>query len=384
MRISGTTGTGPPVPGSVSNRKARFKSAMEGQQTGTSVHSRSLDVALWWARRDWPVWPLSPLSKRPAPNCGRCQPRSDGSPAHPARDCGCIEAGRWCHAFHAATTSPERIHQWWTHNPAFGVSISTGPGRLLVLDVDRHAVVVPERSALLPGINIPASVDLTGLANGFHTLALLAALRGQRSPTDDDTTLRVATPQHGMHVYYRLLPTQPDLRSSVGTNGTVALAWQVDVKAMRSSIVAPGTMTRSGGYLAYGTARMPAPAPDWLIDELLRTGHADRAPRPMPELPCMPAPRSPRRGTVPAATRLASLLEDIRTCANVATGFAFTEKLNRAAFTAGGLIAAGTLDHHDAVALLQSAAQHARPHHRQITAIINSGIQAGASRPFQD
>ena len=273
--------------------------------------------------------------------------------------------------------------EWWTQNPDFGVSISTGPARLLVLDVDCHDTKVPDRDRILSGIRIPEGVNLTGLTNGFHTLALLAALRGQRSPAEDETTMRIATPQGGMHVYYRLLPHHPDLRSSVGTSANVALAWQVDVKASRSAIVAPGTVSRDGAYVRCGAARMPAPVPEWLIAEFERTGH-------VPQERSAPAPTSltrraaPRDGGVPASARMEPLLDDVRGCASVQTGFAFTEKLNRAAFTAGGLVARGRIDRQDAVDLLVDAARQARPHHKQITAIINSGLQAGAQRPFQD
>ena len=356
---------------------------MSAHLDGQTAVRRSLDVALWCARRDWPVAPLAPLSKRPAPNCPACKPLSDDRPAHPPQQCPCIAGGGWCHAFHAATLDSERVEKWWTHNPDFGVSIATGPARLLVLDIDRHATEVPDRGRLLPGINIPAAVNLTGLSNGFHTLALLAALRQQQSPADDQTTLRVATPQDGMHVYYRLLPHHPELRSSVGTSGTVALAWQVDVKASRSAIVAPGTVTRNGTYRRVGSTRMPSPAPSWLIAELGRTGHTSRR-RLVESLPAAIRRPPQPRGQVPAAARIEPLLEAIRGCASTPAGAAFTEKLNRAAFTAGGFVAQGCIGREEAVALLIGAARQARPEHRQITAIINSGLQAGAQRPIQD
>ena len=356
---------------------------MSAHLGGSTAARRGLDVALWCARRDWPVSPLSPMSKRPAPNCAACRPRNDGNPAHSPQECPCIAAGRWCHYFHAATTDPTRVTTWWTSNPDFGVSISTGPARLLVLDIDRHEAEVPDRNRLLPGIRIPTEIDLAGLANGFHTLALLAALRGQPSPAEDETTLRTATPQGGLHVYYRLLPHHPDVRSSVGTSANVALAWQVDVKASRSAIIAPGTVTRQGAYVRCGPTTIPAPAPQWLMAELERTGHTPQ--RQATPTRAVPSRRTPARQTsVPAEARIRPLLEEIRSCAGVRTGFAFTEKLNRAAFTAGGLVARGRIGHQEAVDLLVDAARQARSDHRQITAIINSGLQAGAQRPFQD
>jgi hypothetical protein len=214
-------------------------------------------------------------------------------------------------------------------------------------------------------------------------MALLAAFRKQRNPVEDESTLRTATPQGGVHVYYRLLPHHPMLKSSVGSSSTTALAWQVDVKAAKSAIVAPGTVTRDGVYQRLGDVRMPAPAPDWLIAELARTGHVlDREQSAASSRAVRRA--IPDRGAPPGSARLRPLLEEIVRCAGVRTGFAFTEKLNRAAFTAGGLVASGQLAEADAVDLLQAAARQARPNQTQITAIINSGLQAGAHRPFQD
>jgi hypothetical protein len=73
----------------------------------------------------------------------------------------------------------------------------------VVIDIDAHGTEPPARDRILPGIPIGDQVDLAGLANGFHTLAVLAALRGQQSPADDTTTLRVRTPSGGLHVWGR-------------------------------------------------------------------------------------------------------------------------------------------------------------------------------------
>lgn len=120
-------------------------------------------------------------------------PRSRSCP----RGCDCIREGRWCHGFHAATLDFDRIQQWWGSRPDLGVGVATGPAGLVVIDIDAHACELPDRDRLLPGVGISAGVDLTGLANGFHTLGVLAALRGAASPADDESTLRVRTPSGG-------------------------------------------------------------------------------------------------------------------------------------------------------------------------------------------
>ncbi|RSS81247.1 bifunctional DNA primase/polymerase, partial [Streptomyces sp. WAC06614] len=224
-------------------------------------------MARWCAAQGWPVHPLAEGAKTPARNCPDCR---DGG--HRPAACPCRAEGRWCHGFHAATTDPERIDGWWSRD-RYGVGVACGPAGLVVIDIDAHGGALPPRDRLLPGIGIAADVDLTGLADGFHTLAVLAALHGERSPALDERTLRVRTPSGGLHVWYRAEPG-PGWLCSTGSGRGRALAWQVDVRAQGGYIVAPGTVTRAGVYAAQGACRTPAPLPTWLAGELARTGHA--------------------------------------------------------------------------------------------------------------
>ncbi|MEV3859248.1 bifunctional DNA primase/polymerase [Streptomyces sp. NPDC050095] len=324
--------------------------------------------------------PLAPGRKTPAGNCAAC--RGSG---HGYRECPCAVAGRWCHGFHAATLDFARIEQWWGANPGFGVGVACGAAGLLVVDIDAHARELPSRDRLLPGIGISESVDLAGLSNGFHTLGVLAALRGAASPAHDATTLRVRTPSGGLHVWYRM-HSGHRWQCSTGSGGGRALAWQVDVRAHGGYIVAPGTVTEAGAYEPVGTVREPAPLPTWLTRELQRTGHLPQA--------CAPAsPQAPPRarqavvaaggGCRPALAALATVLAEVDACAVVAEGAGFSEKLNRAAYTAGGLVAAGLLDADEAHAILAAAAESARPgQQRRCAAIIRGGLRAGLQRPL--
>ncbi|MFD8525295.1 bifunctional DNA primase/polymerase [Streptomyces capillispiralis] len=324
--------------------------------------------------------PLAAGRKTPAGNCGDCRART-----HSAGACPCIRAGRWCHGFHAATLDQERIEQWWGSHPHFGVGVSCGPAGLVVIDIDAHTAPPPGRDRLLPGIPIADHVDLTGLATGFHALAVLAALRGHRSPADDETTLRVRTPSGGMHVWYRA----PDARrwlSSVGSSPGRALAWQVDIRAHGSYIIAPGTTTRHGAYRPVGDVREPAALPLWLAQELERTGH-------LPE-PTVPAPRPvpPRaRQAVLAAGGgreglrhvLGTVLAPVEACGSASEGAGFSDALNRAAFTLGGLVAAGRLPRDESEQALRETAARVRPgQERRIEQIIRSGLAAGLRKPL--
>ncbi|MGW1564357.1 bifunctional DNA primase/polymerase [Streptomyces sp. NPDC002144] len=334
-------------------------------------------MARWCAAEGWPVHPLAPRQKTPAANCARCR-LSRHSPA----ECPCIPAGGWCHGFHAATTSLERIDAWWSAQPRLGVGVSCGPANLVVIDVDAHSAQVPDRSRLLPGIAIGPQVTLTGLATGFDTLALLAALRHEPSPAEDEGTLRVRTPSGGLHIWYHNPNPETRYRSSAGSSPKVALAWQVDVRSDGGYIVAPATRTAAGTYTRVGSVRRPAPLPHWLADELVRTGHV--APSPAERRPPTPPAGRPRRQAPKSASRiLQPLLELVAACATVPEGAGFTEKLNRAAFTAGGLVQGGHVAETDVKTLLLEIANHARPHQeRRNVSIIESALYAGKQRPL--
>lgn len=341
-----------------------------------------LEVALWLAAKGMPVHPLAPGTKTPAGNCAPCREQR-----HAPSACPCTAQGRWCHGFHAATTDAAVIRDWWRQEPRFGVGVSCGPAGLVVIDVDTHPAPLPDRQRLLPGIPIDERVDLTGLSSGYDTLALLAALRRRPDPAQDSGTLRVRTPSGGLHIWYRAPLGSPAVRSSTGTGSRTALAWQVDVRATGGYIVAPGTRTARGTYEALPGSRTAAPLPLWLGAELARTGHHPALPEPEPQ-PERQQPKKPQRATGPGTADdahriLGPLLAEVRDCAHAPSGTAFSEKLNRAAFTAGGLAAAGHITLPECAGLLGEAAAAARPDRpRRNQLVIDSALRAGSSRPI--
>ncbi len=357
-----------------------FSTSDSSRPASTSSASElSVATAHWCASQDWPVHPLAPGQKTPAANCADCRSNS-----HPPASCACLPAGRWCHGFYAATLDHVRIQQWWGRHPQMGVGVSCGPAGLVVIDIDAHSTQLPARDRLLPGIPIGDHVDLTGLANGFHTLAVLAALRGQPTPAQDQATLRVRTPSGGLHVWYRATDGRR-WRSSVGSGMGRALAWQVDIRAHGSYIVAPRTTIRSGTYTPIGDCREPRPLPEWLADELERTGHLTPSTVPAPRQ----VPPRARQAVLAAGGHhraeytLASVLDPIKMCGQVAEGAGFSQALNRAAYTVGGLVAAGRIRREEAEQALRDAAQAARPgQERRIDQIIRSGLAAGLKYPL--
>ncbi|WP_420082623.1 bifunctional DNA primase/polymerase (plasmid) [Streptomyces sp. JL4002] len=336
-------------------------------------------MALWFASKGVPVHPLTPLAKTPAGNCARCQHH-----LHAPSACPCKASGLWCHGFHAATTDPNVIRNWWRHEPDFGVGVSCGPAGLVVIDLDIHHDSLPDRQRLLPGIPVDDRFDLTGLTSGYDTLALLAALRRRPDPAQDSSTLRVRTPSGGLHIWYRAPLGGPAIRSSTGSSTRTALAWQVDIRATGGYIVAPGTKTPTGTYKALPGARTPAPLPLWLNAELARTGHHPALPKQLTfPLPSRSRSTLPAGGDDDAHRILGPLLAEVRDCAYAPSGTAFSEKLNRAAFTAGGLAAAGHITLPECIDLLTGAANAARPdRQRRNQLVIDSALRAGSHRPI--
>jgi hypothetical protein len=334
-------------------------------------------VARWCAAQGWPVHPLAPGRKTPAANCTPCRDRR-----HDPRTCPCLAQGRPCHGFHAATTNIKYIDAWWGNNPAAGVGVACGPANLVVIDVDAHSAAIPDRGRLLPGIAIHDAVNLDGLASGFDTLALLAAFRRQPNPASDDATLRVRTPSGGLHIWYRNPDTDVRFRCSTGSSPKVALAWQVDIRAEGGYIVAPTTATDRGVYTPEGPARVPARLPDWLRAELTRTGHVIAPVLPRQNTHVVPSGTG-RKKAAAAHRVLDPLIAQVAECAITPEGAGFTEKLNRAAYTAGGLVAAGHLAEAVVRSLLLESAHQARPWQADRNEkIVEDGLSAGAARPF--
>jgi hypothetical protein len=103
-----------------------------------------IDLALYYARTGWPVFPLVPGGKNPV------IPREDGG-----------------HGCHDATTSVALIEQWWTQWPGANIGIATGKrSRLLVVDVD------PRKSetwlSSLNELSLPQTFTVRTWSRGFH------------------------------------------------------------------------------------------------------------------------------------------------------------------------------------------------------------------------
>lgn len=145
----------------------------------------------------------------------------------------------------------------------------------------------------------------------------------------------------------------------------------------------PGTTTQQGTYTPVDDVREPAALPLWLAQELDRTGHL-----PAPHIPApRPVPPRAQQAVLAAGGRrwertLAAVLAPVEACGQVAEGAGFSDTLNRAAYTLGGLIAADRLDREVAEQALRQAAAATRPGQElRIEQIIRSGLAAGLDKP---
>jgi hypothetical protein len=200
-----------------------------------------------------------------------------------------------------------------------------------------HDAVEIERQFASPGaamIGVP-----TGDTSGFFCLDLdvknggggLEWLAANQHRLPD--TRRHRTRSGGVHLLFAM----PEGRTIRNSAGRIALG--VDVRGNGGYIIAPP----SPGYLV-DEAMAPAPAPAWLLD-LIDPPKAPEAPRPAP------APRQSGDGT---RYGLQALDNECQAILSAPDG-AKHDTLNRAAFSIGGLVAAGELAEGPAFAALASA-----------------------------
>ncbi|MFM9697604.1 bifunctional DNA primase/polymerase [Streptomyces europaeiscabiei] len=252
-----------------------------------------LHAALDAAERGWPVIPLRPRSKVPAlhgerrcPGTGDC---TDGHRTFEQR----------------ATLDPARIERCWTAGP-FNVGIATGPAGLLVVDLD----------TLKP-------TDEEGTPDGAANFAALCERAGQTVPV----TRRIRTPSGGEHLYF----TAPPGVRFANTTGT--LTPRVDTRAWGGQVVAPGSITPQGPYMALRDEPV-ANLPEWLQKALT----APQRPVTAPILP-MPTRDANRYAT-------AVLRREVAAVATTGEGGRQAELL-RAVRAVGRFVAWGDLDRAD-------------------------------------
>lgn len=172
-----------------------------------AVTLTTLDHALAYAARGWPILPLQPRGKAPL---GALVP-------HGVKD---------------ATTDAATVRAWWAARPDANIGIATG-GRFFVLDVDpRHG--------------------------GEESLADLVAQHG-----DLPATVECLTGGGGRHLYFAWPAGAQRLAGKLGPG--------LDLKGAGGYVVAPPSVHPNGRSYTWEVGGHPddvpiAPAPRWLLD----------------------------------------------------------------------------------------------------------------------
>lgn len=268
-----------------------------------------------------------------------------------------------------------------------GVGVATGQAGLVVVDVDCHVEGPVEAGRVLPAFDVTEQ-DARAVRTGWDTWNLLAQLAGGPDAADAVRTLTVATPSGGRHLWFTAPRGTRWASSAGGDHSGRALGWQLDVRAEGGYIVAPGTRTAAGVYRAVGEVRTPARLPGWLAGALERTGHLLTTPTLRPRAAAVPnlarQIAAPQAQSAWASAVATTALAQVAECERLPEGSGWSSKLNRAAFTMGGLVAAGLVSSEtEARRALVDAAVQARPQReREAHRIIQSGLVAGQRRPL--
>ncbi len=237
---------------------------------------------------------------------------------------------------HDATSDPDTVSRWWRSTPEANIGVDCGRSGLLVVDLDGEQ-----------GIEAWADLAATA-APGTHA---------------HEPTLVSRTGGGGMQLFFTV-PDQADgARSTVGR-----LRPGIDTRGLGGYAVLPPSQHPSGRRYRWWTRHNElAPAPPWLA-ELMRDLRVVSP----------PPGRWQRQPLGQQATRygtkaLAGIVDEMRHAPESTRH----NTLNRLAFRAGRLAAAGQFDRYEAERLLVDAALLTGLEQRDVTRTCRDGIQAG-------
>lgn len=285
-----------------------------------------LDVAIAYARRGWPVFPVAERGKKP--RIPAAHPKGD-----PLRVKCHGACGREGHGFYDATTDLTKIQQWWTRWPDANIGLRTGVA-FDVLDIDGP----------------------TGLAS-LHT----SAPYGGKDRFASIVGPTVLTGGGGHHI----LVAVTDLRDKAG------FIPNCDFRGAGGYVVAAGSVHPSGERYTwlegYGPGEQSIkPAPTWLIELLTSKSSSS------PQNAILPG-KSTRYGLRALQSELGKLA--------VSLGGTRNSNLNKAAFSLAQLVASGHLDCEQVAASLLIVARRIGLPEAEILNTIGSGMQAGLMTP---
>lgn len=200
--------------------------------------NKLLNSALFYASLGYPVFPLHNLiidgknvrcSCRDWRNCERIA-------KHPRTRNGHSDA----------TTSIEKIKEWWTSYPNANIGIPTGfQTKLLVLDID---------------IKSGGELSLEYLQEDYKII-----LKDKYEPLP--APLTVITGSGGRHFYFNYPSDLKTISSSASE-----IAYGLDIRANGGYVVAPPSQHSSGNFYRWFGVNTPIKdAPNWLIYEIIKS-----------------------------------------------------------------------------------------------------------------
>lgn len=236
--------------------------------------------------------------------------------------------------FRSASKFPRIIDRWWGDHPDAMIGIPTGAATdVWVLDVD--------------------------VGDGKPGEENLAALVEQHGPLPETREARTAS--GGRHIYFKHNP---------GVRNRGALSLGLDVRGDGGYVIAPGSALADGRRYEWINDVEPAPAPQWLLDLVVR----------QPANENVPTTHTTYSGNNSAYVDKA-IDSELSTLASTPQG-ARNNALNDAAFSLGTLVGAGALQRSEAESALESVAmQWPKPSLSKGT--IKRGLDAGQLHPRQ-
>jgi putative DNA primase/helicase len=285
-------------------------------------------LALKYAERGWPVFPLYEISESGACACGKEDCESQGK--HP----------RLKHGVKDASTDAGKVGMWWGRWPTANIAVACGgPSGVWVLDVDADK-------------------------GGIEALAALEVVHGPLPPT-----LTANTGGGGRHHFWSL-PEGRTIKNKVGlrgTDGTRVLG--LDVRSVGGYVVLAPSLHVSGRRYGWATSNQPpVPAPDWLLD--------------LVDPPVKSRPVSPPVKRRDGANRYGQGALD-KACGRI---LAATEGerhvvLYREAAAIGELVAGGAIEEAEAVAAMVRAGTAAGKPENEVMRTVRDALDKGAASP---
>lgn len=288
--------------------------------------TQPLDIALSYIARNWPVFPCRAADEEAI---DRITGQTKYDPETGEVEILKVKTPITDNGFKAATRFAHIIRRWWADNPTAMIGIPTGERiGAWVLDIDpRHG--------------------------GNETLAALEAEYG-----DLPATLTATTASGGRHFYFRHV---------AGVRNRGNLGPGIDVRGDGGYVIGPGSVTMAGGRYEWQNDLSPQPAPDWLLDLVVRK--------------TAPASTYTPNGQVTNSSYVNAAVD--RELADLAaTGMGNRNNaLNDSAFCLGTFVGAGALPESEARALLQDVARSWGRDWSRCQKTIENGLAAGMRSP---